>query len=60
MAKLRDTDVYAVVVDPMPAMTGHHHRPLLASVKAIYSGRDITESYGTAATTIEAFYAALH
>ncbi|WSG98788.1 hypothetical protein U8P76_30605 (plasmid) [Rhizobium johnstonii] len=60
MAKLRDTDVDVEVIDPMPAMTGHHHRPLLVSVKAILSGRDITESYGTAATTIEAFYSALH
>lgn len=60
MAALRDTDVYVDTVDPMPAMTGHHHRPLLAWVKSISSARDITESYGTAATTIEAFYAALH
>lgn len=60
MASFRDTDVDVDVVDPMPAITGHHHRPLVAWVKAISSGRDITESYGTAATTIEAFYAALH
>ncbi|MGO8224757.1 hypothetical protein HA464_06675 [Rhizobium leguminosarum bv. trifolii] len=60
MARLRDTDVFVEVVNSMPAMTGHHHRPLLAWVKAISAGRDITESYGTAATTIEAFYAALH
>ncbi|GGE08040.1 hypothetical protein [Rhizobium anhuiense] len=60
MSRLRDTDVFVEVVNPMAAMTGHHHRPLLAWVKAISSGRDITESYGTAATTIEAFYTALH
>jgi len=60
MATLRDSDVYVDVINPMPAMTGHHHRPLVAWVKAISSGRDITTSYGTAATTIEAFYAALH
>lgn len=59
MARLRDADVYVDVVDPMPAMTGHHHRPLLVRVKAISPARDITRSYGTAATTIEAFYAAL-
>jgi len=59
MSNLRDTDVFVDVVDPMPAQTGHHHRPLLAWVKAISSGRDITKSYGTAATTIEAFYTAL-
>jgi hypothetical protein len=60
MTRLRDTDVFVEVVNPMPAMTGHHHRPLLAWVKSISPDRDITESYGTAATTIEAFYAALH
>ncbi|MGV1785860.1 MULTISPECIES: hypothetical protein [Agrobacterium] len=60
MAKFRDADVYVDVTDPMPAMTGHHHRPLLAWVKSVSSARDITSSYGTAATTIEAFYAALH
>ncbi|KGD99621.1 hypothetical protein [Rhizobium sp. YS-1r] len=60
MARLRDAEVFVDVLNPMPAMTAHHHRPLLAWVKAISSSRDITESYGTAATTIEAFYAALH
>lgn len=60
MAALRDTYVFVDVKDPMPAMTGHHHRPLLAWVTEISSARDITTSYGTAATTIEAFYAALH
>jgi hypothetical protein len=59
MSSLRDTEVFVDVVNPMPAQTGHHHRPLLAWVKAISPGRDITKSYGTAATTIEAFYAAL-
>lgn len=59
LSRLRDTDVYVDVVNPMPAMTGHHHRPLLVWVKSISSARDITESYGTAGTTVEAFYAAL-
>lgn len=59
ISRLRDTDVYVDAIDPMPAMTGHHHRPLLVWVKSISSARDITQSYGTAATTIEAFYAAL-
>jgi len=59
MSRLRDADVYVDVFDPMPAMTGHHHRPLLVWVKAISPARDMTRSYGTAATTIEAFYAAL-
>ncbi|WP_137934848.1 hypothetical protein [Mesorhizobium comanense] len=59
MAAFRDADVNVDVVDPMPSMTGHHHRPLVAWVKSISSARDATASYGTAATTIEAFYAAL-
>ncbi len=60
MAGFRNSDVDVDLVDPMAAMTGHHHRPLVAWVKSISSNRDITDSYGTAATTIEAFYAALH
>jgi hypothetical protein len=60
MSSLRDADVYVEVVDPMAAETGHHHRPLVAWVKSISSARDITTSYGTAATSIEGFYAALH
>ncbi len=59
LSRLRDTEVYVDVVDPMPAMTGHHHRPLLVWVKSISSARDITRSYGTAGTTVEAFYSAL-
>ncbi|UHS61283.1 hypothetical protein HRR99_07035 [Agrobacterium vaccinii] len=59
MSRLRNTDVYVDVMDPMPAKTGHHHRPLVVWVKSISSSRDITLSYGTAATTVEAFYAAL-
>ncbi|MDR6667089.1 hypothetical protein J2X71_003347 [Rhizobium sp. 1399] len=57
---LRDTDVFVDVTNAMPAQTRHHHRPLLAWVKSISSGRDITKSHGTAATAIAAFYAALH
>ncbi|WP_440523768.1 hypothetical protein [Sphingomonas sp.] len=52
--------------DPMAAETGHHHEPLVAwitSVRAIggASGRpmDFVEEYGTPATVIRAFYAAL-
>lgn len=52
--------------DGMAAETGHHHRPLVAWVNAVApaaaadSARDPTADYGTAATTIRAFYAALH
>lgn len=51
--------MHVEVVDPMPAMTDHHHRPLLVWVKIVSPARDITQSYGSAATTTKAFYAAL-
>src|SRR5580704_10848921 len=47
----------------MAAETGHHHEPLVAWVAAIrLESRPLafTDEYGTAATTIRAFYAALH
>jgi hypothetical protein len=47
---------------PMAAETGHHHEPLVAWVTAVASARkplDFVDEYGTAATTIRAFYAAL-
>ena len=43
----------------IPAHTGHHHRPLVAWVDAIVADKDITEEYGTAASTVRAFYLAL-
>lgn len=49
----------------MPAQTGHHHRPLVAWVDAVEPAGaagsvDPTAEMGTGATTIRAFYAALH
>ncbi|RUV37521.1 hypothetical protein EOB49_11275 [Mesorhizobium sp. M7A.F.Ca.MR.148.00.0.0] len=41
------------------ATTGHHHAPLLASAVEISPTEDITQEYGTAATTVRAFYYAL-
>lgn len=35
MREMRDTQVRVELVDPMPAHTGHHHRPLVAWVSAI-------------------------
>lgn len=52
-------DVFVDLSDPMPAMTGHHHLPLVAWVSAIANAKDPTEAYGTAATVVEAFYLAL-
>jgi len=55
--------------DGMAATTGHHHRPLVAWVNAVAPAARAmagdmadgpTADYGTAATTIRAFYAALH
>ena len=45
--------------DHIPAHTGHHHRPLVAWVDGIAADKDITEEYGTAASTVRAFYLAL-
>jgi hypothetical protein len=51
-----------VVVDgasPFGAHTGHHHAPLVLPITRISVASDSTESYGTAMTTVQAFYAAL-
>lgn len=52
------------LANSMAAETGHHHEPLVAWVTSIRpaSGRamSFTDEYGTAATTIRAFYDALH
>lgn len=47
---------------PFAAETGHHHEPLVAWVTAIAPANrpmDFLDEYGTAATVIRAFYAAL-
>ena len=41
------------------AHTGHHHAPLLLPITRIKSAADPTEAYGTAMTTVQAFYLAL-
>ena len=54
--------------DPFAAHTGHHHAPLVAGVTSVKleTGKpntprtlDFLDEYGTAATTIRAFYSAL-
>lgn len=49
--------------NPMAAETGHYHEPLLVTVTSIAPAQarpmDLTDEYGTAATTIRAFYDAL-
>ncbi len=54
--------VTLTLTQQIAAETGHHHEPLVAWVTAVAAaGRpmDFTDEYGTAATTIRAFYAAL-
>lgn len=55
--------------EQMAAFNGHHRKPLVAWVTAIelatskplsFQAMDLVDAYGTAATTIRAFYAALH
>ena len=51
--------VFVSVSEPMPAMTGHHHAPLVAWVDSIEKAQDITAEYETAATVVRGFYLAL-
>ena len=59
LAKFRERQVTVKLERPMAAQTGHHHRPLVAWVSGISPAGDITEEYGTAASTVRAFYYAL-
>jgi Domain of unknown function (DUF4431) len=44
---------------PFGAHTGHHHAPLLLPITKIAIPYDPTKGYGTAMTTVQAFYLAL-
>jgi hypothetical protein len=44
---------------PFGAQTGHHHAPLLLPIIQIEDASDPTAAYGTAMTTVQAFYLAL-
>ena len=44
---------------PLGAHTGHHHAPLLLAITEIAIPHDPTKAYGTAMTTVQAFYMAL-
>jgi len=61
--ELQDYQNDRVVVqlsDAFAAQTGHHHRPLVASVSSVSPApNDIIDEYGSAATTVRAFYYAL-
>lgn len=59
LAKYKQQEVTVTLERPMAATTGHHHRPLVAWVTDIAPLQDPTEEYGTAASTVRAFYYAL-
>ena len=64
MHDMVDNDVSVTLTQSMAAQTGHHHRPLVAWVTAIAPVaaapvEDLTQEYGTAATSVRGFYAAL-
>jgi hypothetical protein len=65
MRSLVNSNVSVTLTQPMAAETGHHHRPLVAWVTAISPATaieptdDFTKDYGTAATSVRAFYYAL-
>ena len=59
MTALRNGDVSVTLDKQMASETGHHHAPLVAWVTEITSATAMTSEYGTAATTIQAFYLAL-
>jgi len=61
-------NVTVTLQDPFAAHTGHHHQPLVAVVSSVLPATggpkasrtlDFIDEYGTAATTIRAFYSAL-
>ena len=51
--------VVVEVASPFGAHTGHHHAPLMLPITRIAIASAPTQSYGTAMTTVQAFYAAL-
>ena len=59
MRSLANSNVSVILRQQMAAETGHHHRPLVAWVTDIFPIDDPTAEYGTAATTVRAFYSAL-
>jgi len=59
LRSLVNSNVDVILSQPMAAQTGHHHRPLVAWVTEVFPVNDITTEYGTAASTVRAFYYAL-
>jgi hypothetical protein len=59
MRSMQGMTVTARLERQMPAHTGHHHRPLVAWVTSLSPAEDVTSEYGTAASTVRAFYYAL-
>lgn len=59
LRRMIGTRVRVSGTDAFAASTGHHHAPLLLPITYIGSDNDPTEAYGTAMTTVQAFYLAL-
>jgi Domain of unknown function (DUF4431) len=59
MRSLLNRKVTVELESPMAAENGHHHRPLVAFVTAVFPADDMTAEYGTAATAVRGFYYAL-
>jgi len=59
MAALKNSDVSVTLDKQMASENGHHHAPLVAWVTEVAPAPAMTAEFGTAATTIRAFYLAL-
>ena len=60
LQRYQNDSVVVTVNDAFAAHTGHHHRPMVARVISVSpTVNDITDEYGSAATTVRAFYYAL-
>lgn len=60
LQKHQNAQVAVNLNDAFAAHTGHHHRPLVARVSSVSPAmNNITDEYGSAATTVRAFYYAL-
>ncbi|WP_110033235.1 hypothetical protein [Hoeflea marina] len=59
MVALNEQRVQVTLATPIPAMTGHHHRPLVAWVTAIEPEDGAASEGDGGASTVEAFYLAL-
>ncbi|RUY59334.1 hypothetical protein EN914_00165 [Mesorhizobium sp. M7A.F.Ca.CA.001.08.2.1] len=59
LRSLVGSEVYVRLAEKAGATTAHHHAPLMATAVEVNLSQDTTDEYGTAATTVRAFYYAL-